>query len=147
MSEGVHIEIKPTADGVWLSAAAGRARVSKVGMTVIRVDVEGHAYAEFAEVMLAPLDRLIANEGRVFLGIDGEGMASYDARFRYLWTEWIKRNRSHLDGVLLLFGSRAIESAAVVINAVTGTKEVQTCDSRELFETRLDDEILDARRR
>lgn len=139
------IEIGQSRDGVWVAGAAGRGRVSLIGGTVVRIDVDGHAYEEFAEPLLAPLDHLVETFGRVYLGIDAEGMNSFDARFRYLWTEWIKRNQFALDGVLVLFRSRVVESAVVVINAVTGGEQVEACDDRESFEERLAEAVLRSR--
>ena len=131
------IEVEETSDGIWMAAAAGRARLSRVGAAVVRIDVDGHAYTEFAELMAGPLNELLESHEHVFLGIDAEGMSSYDARFRYLWTEWIKRNQHSLDGVLMLFRSRIVQSAAVIINAVAGGRLIDACDVRDDFETRL----------
>jgi hypothetical protein len=131
------VEVGETADGLWVAGAAGRGRISKISVAVVRIDVEGHAYTEFAEAMTPIMDKLIAGGGRLYLGIDAEGMASYDARFRYLWTEWIKRNESSIDGLLILFRSRVVQSVAVIINAVTGGELVEACDNRDEFEDRL----------
>lgn len=131
------IEVGETADGLWVAGAAGRGRISRVSATVVRIDVEGHAYTEFAEAMTPLMDKLVAGGSRLYLGIDAEGMASYDARFRYLWTEWIKRNESAIDGLLILFRSRVVQSVAVIINAVTGGELVEACDDRDEFELRL----------
>jgi hypothetical protein len=135
------VEVGETADGLWVAGAAGRGRISQVGAAVVRIDVEGHAYTEFAEAMTPMMDKLVdklvVGGGRLYLGIDAEGMASYDARFRYLWTEWIKRNESSIDGLLILFRSRVVQSVAVIINAVTGGELVEACDNRDEFEDRL----------
>lgn len=136
-SIGPSIEVGETKDGLWVAGAAGRGRAMTLDDKVVRIDVEGHAYVEFAEVMLPMLDELLAKHQRLYLGIDAEGMASYDARFRYLWTEWIKRNQGSLDGILLLFRSRMVQSVAVIINAVTGGQPVEAFDDREVFEDRL----------
>ena len=132
-----HIEVGETKDGLWVAGAAGRGRVTLVGSSVVRIDVEGHAYTEFAEVMLSLMDDLARERPRLYLGIDAEGMASYDARFRYLWTEWIKANRDVIDGISILFRSRVVQSVAVIINAVTGADLVEASDDREAFEDRL----------
>ena len=92
--------------------------------------------------MIPLMDELVVDDGRVYLGIDAEAMASYDARFRYLWTEWIKRNEAHIDGILILFRSRVVQSVAVIINAVTGTELVEAWDDREAFEDRLAEAVL-----
>lgn len=138
------VEVGETADGLWVAGAAGRGRISRISLisgqinaAVVRIDVEGHAYTEFAEAMTPMMDKLVADGGRLYLGIDAEGMASYDARFRYLWTEWIKRNESSIDGLLILFRSRVVQSVAVIINAVTGGELVEACDNRDEFEDRL----------
>ncbi|NVB42903.1 hypothetical protein G6O69_34095 [Pseudenhygromyxa sp. WMMC2535] len=138
---GRDIEVMPTADGLWVAGRAGRARLSKIGPGVARVDVDGHAYAEFAEHLIATIDEQLGSCGHIFLGLDAEAMRSYDARFRYLWTEWIKRNRDSIIGIHMLFGSSLAESAAVVINAVTGEDKVETCNNREQFEDRLAAEV------
>ena len=130
-----------------IAARAGRARVTRICNTVVRVDIDGHAYAEFAEAMFEPVDALLADTGRVFLGLDAEAMSSYDSRFRYLWTEWIKRHRDAISGVHMLFRSRVAESAAIVINAVTGEEKVETCSDRDAFEERLAAEVLSCRSR
>lgn len=137
------VEVGETTDGLWVAGAAGRGRISlissgsSISVAVVRIDVEGHAYTEFAEAMTPMMDKLVADGGRLYLGIDAEGMASYDARFRYLWTEWIKRNESAIDGLLILFRSRVVQSVAVIINAVTGGELVEACDNRDEFEDRL----------
>lgn len=139
------VEVGETTDGLWVAGAAGRGRISlitglisgQISVAVVRIDVEGHAYTEFAEAMTPMMDKLLADGGRLYLGIDAEGMASYDARFRYLWTEWIKRNESSIDGLLILFRSRVVQSVAVIINAVTGGELVEACDNRDEFEDRL----------
>lgn len=131
------IEVGETDDGLWVGGAAGRGRIAQIGDSVVRIDVEGHAYVEFAEAMMPLMDELLAKRGRLYLGIDAEGMASYDARFRYLWTEWIKRNEGAIDGLLILFRSRVVQSVAVIINAVTGGELVEACDDRDEFEDRL----------
>jgi hypothetical protein len=131
------IEVGETADGLWIAGAAGRGRIARLSATVVRIDVEGHAYVEFAEVMTPLMDQLVTKQGRLYLAIDAEGMASYDARFRYLWTEWIKRNEAALDGLVILFRSRVVQSVVVIINAVTGGELVQACDDRDAFEDRL----------
>jgi hypothetical protein len=131
------VEVGETADGLWVAGSAGRGRISRISTTVVRIDVEGHAYTEFAEAMMPMMDKLVVGGGRLYLGIDAEGMASYDARFRYLWTEWIKRNEPSIDGLLILFRSRVVQSVAVIINAVTGGELVEACDNRDEFEARL----------
>lgn len=140
------IEVGTTEDGLWVAGAAGRGRLAQISNTVIRIDVEGHAYAEFASTMQPSMDRLVAEYGRIYLGIDGEGMSSYDSRFRYLWTEWIKANNHALDGVLILFRSRIVQSAAVIMNAVTGGDTVEACDDRDEFEDRLAAAVLSCRK-
>jgi hypothetical protein len=146
------VEVGETMDGLWVAGAAGRGRIARVGAAVVRIDVEGHAYTEFAEAMTPMMDKLIAqlavgggDGGRLYLGIDAEGMASYDARFRYLWTEWIKRNESSIDGLLILFRSRVVQSVAVIINAVTGAELVEACDNRDEFEDRLAQAAVEAK--
>jgi hypothetical protein len=143
------VEVGETADGLWVAGAAGRGRIARVGTAVIRIDVEGHAYTEFAEAMTPMMDelvdKLVADGARLYLGIDAEGMASYDARFRYLWTEWIKRNESSIDGLLILFRSRVVQSVAVIINAVTGGELVEACDNRDEFEDRLAQAAVEAK--
>lgn len=131
------IEVGETGDGLWVAGAAGRGRIAQLSTTVIRIDVEGHAYVEFAEAMTPLMDQLVTDQGRLYLAIDAEGMASYDARFRYLWTEWIKRNETALDDLVILFRSRVVQSVVVIINAVTGGELVEACDDREAFEDRL----------
>ena len=131
------VEVGETSDGLWVAGGAGRGRISQISATVIRIDVEGHAYTEFAEAMMPMMDKLVGDGARLYLGIDAEGMASYDARFRYLWTEWIKRNEPSIDGLLILFRSRVVQSVAVIINAVTGGELVEACDNRDEFEQRL----------
>lgn len=140
------IEVGHTDDGLWVAGAAGRGRIARISNTVVRIDVDGHAYTEFAQVMMPLMDRLVAERGRLYLGIDADGMASYDARFRYLWTEWIKRNELAIDGMLILFRSRVVQSVAVIINAVTGGELVEACDDREMFEQRLADAVAACRK-
>jgi hypothetical protein len=138
MADGARdIEVERTQDGLWIAGAAGRGRLAQISTTVVRIDVDGHAYAEFAEAMQPPMDQLLRGYGRLYLGIDAEGMTSYDSRFRYLWTEWIKVNERSIDGLLILFRSRIVQSAAVIINAVTGGELVEACDDRDEFEDRL----------
>lgn len=144
--EARDIEIERTEDGLWVAGAAGRGRLSQISNTVIRIDVEGHAYSEFAQAMQPSMDELVRHRGRLYLGIDAEGMTSYDARFRYLWTEWIKANDRAIDGLLILFRSRVVQSAAVIINAVTGGELVEVCDDREEFEDRLAAAVLSCRK-
>lgn len=147
MSDQVRdIEFERTEDGLWIAGAAGRGRLAQISNTVIRIDVEGHAYSEFAEVMQPSMDQLVRTRGRLYLGIDAEGMSSYDSRFRYLWTEWIKANQHAIDGLLILFRSRIVLSAAVIINAVTGVELVEACDDREEFEDRLAAAVLSCRK-
>jgi hypothetical protein len=131
------IEVEPTRDGLWMAGAIGRVRLAKIADAVVRVDIEGHAYPEFAAAMQPILDGIVREHGHVYLGVDAEGMSSYDARFRYLFTEWLKANDGAIDGMLVLFRSRVVESAAVIINAVTGGELVTACDDREWFEDRL----------
>jgi hypothetical protein len=141
-----HIEVGETEDGLWVAGAAGRGRIAQISNTVVRIDVDGHAYAEFAEHMTPLMDELVGRRGRLYLGIDAEAMASYDARFRYLWTEWIKRNQGAIDGLLILFRSRVVQSVAVIINAVTGEELVEACDNRDEFEDRLAAAVLECRK-
>jgi hypothetical protein len=141
-----NIEVGETEDGLWVAGAAGRGRISQISNTVVRIDVDGHAYSEFAEHMTPLMDDLVAVRGRLYLGIDAEGMASYDARFRYLWTEWIKANQGAIDGMLILFRSRVVQSVAVIINAVTGDELVEACDNRDEFEDRLAQAVLECRK-
>jgi hypothetical protein len=146
MADGAHdIEIERTADGLWVAGAAGRGRLSQISRTVVRIDVEGHAYCEFAEAMQPFMNHLVRTGGRLYLGIDAEGMNSYDSRFRYLWTEWIKANERAIDGLLILFRSRIVLSAAVIINAVTGGELVEACDNRDEFEDRLAAAVISCR--
>ena len=144
-SRDASVEVGETEDGLWVAGAAGRGRIAQISTTVVRIDVEGHAYGEFAEAMTPLMDRLVATSGRLYLGIDAEGMASYDARFRYLWTEWIKRNEAALDGLVILFRSRVVQSVVVIINAVTGGELVEACDDREAFEDRLAQAVISSR--
>jgi hypothetical protein len=140
------IEVEQTEDGLWIAGAAGRARLAQISTTVIRIDVDGHAYAEFASAMQPSMDELVRTRGRLYLGIDAEGMSSYDSRFRYLWTEWIKANGHAIDGLLILFRSRIVQSAAVIMNAVTGGDIVESCDDRDEFEDRLAAAVLSCRK-
>jgi hypothetical protein len=140
------IEFERTEDGLWIAGAAGRARLSQISNTVVRIDVDGHAYTEFAEAMLPSMNELVGLRGRLYLGIDAEGMNSYDSRFRYLWTEWIKANETAIDGLLILFRSRMVQSVAVIINAVTGEELVEACDDRDEFEDRLAAAVLSCRK-
>ena len=144
--EAREIEVEKTEYGLWVAGAAGRGRLSQISNTVVRIDVEGHAYSEFAEAMQPFMDELVRMRGRLYLGIDAEGMNSYDSRFRYLWTEWIKANEQAIDGLLILFRSRIVLSAAVIINAVTGGELVEACDDREEFEDRLAAAVLSCRK-
>ncbi len=140
------IEVGETEDGLWIAGGAGRARLAQISNTVVRLDVEGHAYAEFAEAIRPLMDELARTHGRLYLGIDAEGMTSYDSRFRYLWTEWIKAHEQAIDGLLILFRSRIVQSAAVIINAVTGGEFVEACDDRDEFEDRLAAAVLSCRK-
>ena len=144
--EAREIEVEKTEYGLWVAGAAGRGRLSQISNTVVRIDVEGHAYSEFAEAMQPFMDELVRMRGRLYLGIDAEGMNSYDSRFRYLWTEWIKANEQAIDGLLILFRSRIVLSAAVIINAVTGGELVEACDDREEFEDRLAEAVISCRK-
>jgi hypothetical protein len=147
MADGARdIEVERTADGLWIAGAAGRGRLSQISGAVVRIDVEGHAYTEFAEAMQPSMDLLVRTRGRLYLGIDAEGMTSYDGRFRYLWTEWIKANEQAIDGLLILFRNRIVQSAAVIINAVTGGDLVEACDNRDEFEDRLAAAVKSARK-
>jgi hypothetical protein len=147
MKDGARdIEIEQTEDGLWVAGAAGRGRLAQISTTVIRIDLEGHAYTEFASAMQPFMDELVRTRGRLYLGIDAEGMSSYDSRFRYLWTEWIKANDRVIDGLLFLFRSRIVQSAAVIMNAVTGGDIVEACDDRDEFEDRLAAAVLSCRR-
>lgn len=147
MADGARdIEVETTSDGLWIAGAAGRGRLAQISATVVRIDVEGHAYSEFAEAMQLAMDQAVRNCGRLYLGIDAEGMTSYDSRFRYLWTEWIKANERAIDGMLILFRSRIVQSAAVIINAVTGGELVEACDDRDEFEDRLAAAVLSCRK-
>ncbi|PRQ07686.1 hypothetical protein [Enhygromyxa salina] len=137
-----NIEVGETADGLWVAGAAGRGRIAQLSDTVVRIDVEGHAYGEFAEAMTPLMDQLVNGHKRLYLAIDAEGMASYDARFRYVWTEWIKRYEGALDGLVILFRSRVVQSVVVIINAVTGGDLVEACDDRDAFEARLAAAVL-----
>lgn len=139
------IETIDTPDGVLVAGAIGRARVAQLSATVVRIDIEGHAYTEFATLLQRPLDALLRARRRLFVGVDAEGMHSYESRFRYLWTEWLKANGDTLDDMLVLFRSRIIESAVVVINAVMGRTQVTACRDRERFETALADAVVRSR--
>jgi hypothetical protein len=144
--EARDIEVEKTEYGLWVAGAAGRGRLSQISNTVIRIDVEGHAYSEFAEAMQPFMDELVRTRGRLYLGIDAEGMNSYDGRFRYLWTEWIKANEKAIDGLLILFRSRIVLSAAVIINAVTGAELIEACEDRDEFEDRLAEAVMTCRK-
>lgn len=137
MDQDPDIELGETPDGLWVAASSGRGRISQLSNTVVRIDVEGHAYGAFAEAMTPLMTSLVAKHGRLYIGIDAEGMGSYEPRFRYLWTEWIKAHESAVDGLLILFRSRVVQSVVVIINAVTGDDIVEACDDRESFEARL----------
>ena len=90
MAQPREVEITRTQDGVWVASATGRARVSRICATVLRVDLDGHCSWEFAGPIQDTMNELLRAQGRIFIGVDAEAMASYDSRFRYLWTEWIK---------------------------------------------------------
>ncbi len=141
------IETNPTPDGVWLAGPAGRARVARISNTVVRIDIDGHAYGEFAEPMQQSLDGLLGYHGRIFVAVDAEAMASYDGRFRYLWTEWIKKNQAAIDGLIMLVRNESSRVAAVVINAVAGGDVINSCTDRDQFEDRLYDAVLRCRSR
>ncbi len=141
------VEITKTQDGVWVASSTGRARVARISNTVVRVDLDGHCSAEFAAPIQAALDELIATRGRLYIGVDAEAMASYDSRFRYLWTEWIKTNEKVIDGLLVLFRSQMIRVAVVVNNAVAGAGVVQSSRDRDEFEDQLYDAVLRCRGR
>lgn len=142
-----NVEITPTQDGVWVASSTGRARVSRISNTVVRVDLDGHCSSEFAVPMQQALDDLLSTRGRLFIGVDAEAMASYDSRFRYLWTEWIKNNQQSIDGLLVLFRGQMIRVAVVVINAVTGSNVVQPSGDRDEFEDQLYEAVLRCRSR
>ena len=139
------IEHGQTEDGLWVAGSAGRGRIARICASVVRIDVEGHAYGAFAEAMTPIVNELVVSGRRLYLGIDAEGMRSYDPRFRYLWTEWIKAHQPAIDGLLLLFSSKVVESVVVIINAVTGEELVEACDNRDAFEDRLAEAVLRCR--
>ena len=141
------VEITQTQDGVWVASSTGRARVARISNTVVRVDLDGHCSSEFAAPIQAALDELLHTRGRLYIGVDAEMMASYDSRFRYLWTEWIKNNQESIDGLLVLFRSQMIRVAVVVFNAVTGSNVVQPSLDRDEFEDQLYDAVLRCRSR
>jgi hypothetical protein len=141
------VEITRTQDGVWVASSTGRARVARISNTVVRVDLDGHCSSEFAGPIQQMLNDLLLTRGRLFIGVDAEAMASYDSRFRYLWTEWIKHNQQSIDGLLVLFRSQMIRVAVVVINAVTGSNVVQPSVDRDEFEDQLYDAVLRCRSR
>lgn len=141
------VEITRTPDGVWVASSTGRARVARISNTVVRVDLDGHCSSQFATPIQQALDDLLSTRGRLFIGVDAEAMASYDSRFRYLWTEWIKNNEKSIDGLLVLFRSQMIRVAVVVINAVTGSNVVQPSGDRDDFEDQLYDAVLRCRSR
>lgn len=142
-----NVEITKTQDGVWVASSTGRARVSRISNTVVRVDLDGHCSSEFAGPIQEAMNELLLTRGRLFIGVDAEAMASYDSRFRYLWTEWIKNNQGSLDGLLVLFRSQMIRVAVVVINAVAGVNIVQPTVDRDEFEDQLYDAVLRCRSR
>lgn len=131
------IEVGETSDGLWIATDTGRGRLSQLAPTVVRIDVEGHGHAAFARTMIERMDQIIEQGGRLYVGIDAEGMHSYDPGFRYRWTEWIKAHAGQLDGVLILFRSHVVQSVAVIINAVIEDERMESCDEREAFEDRL----------
>lgn len=137
MSDTRNIEVEPTHDGAWFAGPAGRGRVTRLSQTTLRVDFEGHAYTEFFRVVHPIADQIIRNHGRVFFGIDAEGLRSYETKFRYAWTEWIKANLGAVDHVLVLYRSRVVQSGVVIVNAVTGTDLVELVRERDEFEDRL----------
>lgn len=147
MAQPREVEITRTQDGVWVASATGRARVSRICSTVLRVDLDGHCSWEFAGPIQDTMNELLRGQGRIFIGVDAEAMASYDSRFRYLWTEWIKNNHDSIDGLLVLFRSQMIRVAVVVINAVAGVNAVQPFVDRDEFEDRLYEAVLRCRSR
>ncbi len=146
MADDPDIEITRTATGLMLAGELGWARLDVIGPGVVRIDLEGHGYTDFVPVLHEPLDASIRDHGQVFIGVDAEGMRSFERRFRYLWTEWIKCERDHIETLLVLTHNRAVEGAAVIINAVTNTTSVETCRQRDDFEARLDAAVARSRR-
>jgi hypothetical protein len=132
---------------VWLAGPSGRARLARISNTVVRIDIDGHAYGEFAEPMQERLDWLLSHHGRVFVALDAEAMASYDGRFRYQLTEWIKRNHSAIDGMIMLVRHESAKVAAVVINAVNDADVIDSCTDRDEFEDLLYEAVLRCRSR
>ena len=136
-----------TSDGFVMASQRGLVRVSVLGPQVVRLDLERHAHADFAEPTQEVLDRVAASgNGPLFMAVDAEGMTSYDSRFRYLWTEWLKRNINNIECVSGLFRNGLIEAGVIVINAVTGLNLIQRCRTRDDFEDRLDEAYQRARR-
>jgi hypothetical protein len=141
------VEITPTRDGVWIASRTGRARVARISNTVARIDLDGHCSSEFVVPIQQALDELLHTHGRLYVGIDADAMASYDVRFRYLWTEWVKAHQKSLDGLLVLSRSQMVRVATIVINAVVGSEIMQRSVDRDEFEDRLHDAVLRCRSR
>jgi hypothetical protein len=138
MGEGRNLDITQTGDGLWLVAGPSRARLARLGTSVVRIDFEGHGHERFAPTLTKYLTKVLEETPRLYLGVDAEAMCSYDGRFRYLWTEWFKQHLDALEGVLVLFRSPVILSGTIIVNAVAGRRVIEACAERDRFEERLE---------
>ena len=100
--------------------------------TFTRADREGLP----SEVMVEPGHRVVYIEAGPH-HLPKEALPDISDLFCHGVIEWIKANEALIDGLLILFRSRVVQSVVVIINAVTGEELVEACSERESFEQRL----------
>ncbi len=108
------------AEEIRVDGKLGVATMSRPARGVVLVRYEGMAHAHFVPRITAEVDTVIAEDGGLLLFVDAEHMSSYDSGYRVGWTEWLRRNRSHVELVHILFTSSLVRMGINIVNPLVG---------------------------
>jgi len=121
-------------EAVWSTPAPG----------VVLVRYRGHAEVALYEPIAKEMDRQVAQFPKVRLFVDFEELASYDTEFRTRWTDWFRRNHSHLEHSYILQRSALVKMGVQLVNLFIGEILLPVTE-REEFERKLEEAVRSTR--
>jgi hypothetical protein len=116
MGEGLRIEHH--GNRMLLSTSRGTATIEELAPGFILGHYDGLA----AESMVRPIARLLdqrVGEGRrIAIAVNALNMGSYETGYRKGWSDWMSKNRPHLDVVLILFRSNLVRMGISIVSMI-----------------------------
>lgn len=136
------MEVRELDDRTLIEHENGYAEIRELAPGVFVTRYYGAAPVQLVAPIAARFDQRIVEGHRISMSIDATDLAFFEAEFRRQWTEWMGRNKAHLDDVHLLFSSRLVMMGAALVNATIGPK-IKSFAERSEFDAAITAAVLD----